>query len=72
MSGSDPTQREINPRITTESSTTMTRNGSCLAEAGVDGLVNATLIAHQVWRKRHDWNDNAEGRSAAGSRGQIK
>jgi hypothetical protein len=50
----------------------MTRNGSCLAEAGVDGLVNATLIAHQVWRKWHDWNDNAEGRSAAGSRGQIK
>jgi hypothetical protein len=28
MSGSEETQREINPLITTESSTTITRNGS--------------------------------------------
>jgi hypothetical protein len=48
MSGSDPTQREINPLITTESSTTITRNGSCRVEAGVEELVNATLINHQV------------------------
>jgi hypothetical protein len=34
--------------MTTESSTTITRNGSCRVEAGVEGLVNATLINHQV------------------------
>jgi hypothetical protein len=48
MSGSDSIQRDINPRITTESSTTITRNGSCRVEAGVEALVNATLINHQV------------------------
>jgi hypothetical protein len=48
MSGSDPSQREINPLITTESSTTITRSGSCRAEFGVGELVNATLIIHQI------------------------
>jgi hypothetical protein len=48
MSGSDAIQRDINPLITTESSTTITRNGSCRHEAGVEELVNAILITHQV------------------------
>jgi hypothetical protein len=53
MSGSDPTQREISPLITTESSTTITRNGSCRVEIGVEQLVNATFIVHQARLKRH-------------------
>jgi len=48
MSGSDEIQREINPRMTTESSTTITRNGSCRVEVGVGELVKATLITHQI------------------------
>jgi hypothetical protein len=47
MSGSAPIQREIKPRITTESSTTITRNGSCRVEADVV-LANATTIFHQT------------------------
>jgi hypothetical protein len=47
MSGSDAIQRDIKPLITTESSTTITRNGSGRQEAGIE-LVNATLITHQV------------------------
>jgi hypothetical protein len=47
MSGSDPIQREINPRITTLSSTTITRNGSCRVEFGGEELVN-TFIDHQT------------------------
>ena len=47
ISGSDEIQREINPRMTTESSTTMTRSGSCRVEIGVEELANATLIIHQ-------------------------
>ena len=35
MSGSAAIQREINPRITTESSTTITRSGSCRVEVEV-------------------------------------
>jgi hypothetical protein len=53
MSGSDPSQRAINPRITTESSTTITRNGSCRIAFGVEVLANATLIVHQTALKRH-------------------
>jgi hypothetical protein len=71
MSGSDPIQREISPLITTESSTTITRNGSCRAKLGVDKLVNATLIGHQIRLKRQYENDNADGRPAAGSK-QIR
>ena len=48
MSGSEPTQREINPRMTTESSTTMTRSGSCRVEFEAEGFTNATLITHQT------------------------
>jgi hypothetical protein len=44
MSGSAPIQREIIPRITTESSTTITRNFSVRVDVGAEGLVNATLI----------------------------
>src|ERR1700679_4141856 len=47
MSGSDPSQREIMPLMTTESSTTITRSGSCCTRLGGAGLVNATLITHQ-------------------------
>jgi hypothetical protein len=46
MSGSDAIQREIRPLITTESSTTISRNGSCLIEVAL-GTVNVTLITHQ-------------------------
>src|SRR5689334_19040707 len=48
MSGSAPTQREIIPRMTTESSTTITRSGSCCRELATAELVNATLITHQL------------------------
>jgi hypothetical protein len=48
MSGSDSIQREIKPLITTESSTTITRSGSCRVEVGVEELANATLIVHQI------------------------
>src|SRR5579864_9021928 len=44
ISGSEPIQREINPLITTESSTSITRSGSCCIELGTTGLVNATLM----------------------------
>jgi hypothetical protein len=52
MSGSDAIQREINPLMTTESSTTITRSGSCCAEFEVEELANATLITHQIRLKR--------------------
>src|SRR5215470_309598 len=48
MSGSDPTQREIKPLITTESSTTITRNGSCRVGLKVEALASATVILHQT------------------------
>src|SRR5260370_15298061 len=48
MSGSEPTQREINPLMTTESSATMTRSGSCRVVFGTEGFTNATLITHQA------------------------
>src|SRR3954452_1343667 len=49
MSGSEPTQREIKPLITAESSTTITRSGSCRNELGVEELANAILIIfHQT------------------------
>jgi hypothetical protein len=47
ISGSEPTQRDIIPLMTTESSTTITRSGSCCAEFGTTELGNATLITHQ-------------------------
>src|SRR5579871_5007485 len=64
MSGSAEIQREINPRMTAESSTTITRNGSCRVEVGVEELANATVIHHHRW---HERQTNTEGRSAAGS-----
>src|SRR4051794_37860985 len=48
MSGSASIQRPIRPRITTESSTTMTRKGSCRAESPSRELASATLITHQT------------------------
>src|SRR3982074_1240456 len=68
MSVSAAIQRAINPLMTTESSTTITRNGSCRAEAGDEELVNATLIVHQIGLKTASGKANAEGRSAAGSK----
>jgi hypothetical protein len=67
MSGSDAIHREINPRMTTESSTTITRNGSCRVEVGLGALVKATLITHQIQLNSALLRGNAEGRSAAGS-----
>src|SRR4051812_9734976 len=67
MSGSAPIQREIIPRITTESSTTITRSLSCRIGTGAGELVNATLITSPGTRlKRHNYQDDAEGRWAAG------
>jgi hypothetical protein len=71
MSGSDAIQRDINPLITTESSTTITRNGSCRHEAGVEELVNATLITHQVRLKIGTFTGGAEVSSAAGRNSQT-
>src|ERR1700733_6971157 len=48
MSGSASIQRPIRPRMTTESSTTMTRSGSCRAASRVKELASATLITHQT------------------------
>jgi hypothetical protein len=53
MSGSVSIQREINPLMTTESSTTITRSGACRVEVGVEEPANATLIVHQIRLKRH-------------------
>src|SRR5207245_7359665 len=48
MSGSEAIQREIMPLITAESSTTISRNGSCLIVVGVGvDIVNVALITHQ-------------------------
>src|SRR5579863_3674711 len=44
MSGSAPSQREIMPLMTTESSTNITRRGSGFNALGTAALVNATLI----------------------------
>src|SRR5882757_5485435 len=60
MSGSASIQREIIPRMTTESSTTMTRSGSCRVEPGAGAFVNATLITSPTAR-RHGYTTNAEG-----------
>ena len=61
MSGSAPIQREIIPRITTQSSTTMTRSLSCRVEVG-----RGTCQRNTHYFTRHDANgtlqDNAEGR----------
>jgi len=51
MSGSAAIQRDINPLMTTESSTTITRSGSSGVEFKVEELANATLIHHQVQPK---------------------
>src|SRR5580692_1310516 len=48
MSDSEPSQREIIPLMTTESSTTITRSGSCCVRFGLAELVSATLITHQL------------------------
>jgi hypothetical protein len=53
MSGSAEIQREISPRMTAESSTTITRNGCPRVKLGVEELANATLIGHQMQLKRH-------------------
>ena len=44
--------------MTAESSTSMTRNGSCCAEFGVEELANAMLIDHQ---EQSGTKYNAEG-----------
>jgi hypothetical protein len=62
MSGSAPIQREIIPRITTESSTTMTRSLSCRVEIGGGVLVNATLITSPDPTQAAHLQNNAEGR----------
>jgi hypothetical protein len=62
MSGSAPIQREIIPRITTESSTTMTRSLSCRVEIGGGDLVNATLITSPRPNSAAHLQNNAEGR----------
>jgi hypothetical protein len=64
MSGSASIQRLINPRITTESSTTMTRSGSCRAESRVEELASATLITHQRNIKQH-YKDSRNNANAA-------
>src|SRR5260370_29060843 len=61
MSGSDAIQREINPRITAESSTTITRNGSCRVVFEVEELANATLMAHQIRLKAVLWKRQRRG-----------
>src|SRR5579872_1895131 len=48
ISGSEASQREIIPLMTTESSTTITRRGSCCVGFRLTELVNATLITHQL------------------------
>ncbi len=48
MSGSAAIQRDSSPLITTKSSTTITRSGSCCVELEVGTLVNATLITHRL------------------------
>jgi hypothetical protein len=53
MSGSASIQREINPLMTTESSTTITRSGSCRVGEGMEEPANATLIVHRIRLKRH-------------------
>jgi hypothetical protein len=65
MSGSEPSQREIIPLMTTESSTTITRSGSCCVELRIAELVNATLITHPLDSSVLH-NDIAEGSQAAG------
>src|ERR1700750_3055051 len=47
MSASAFTQREISPRMTTESSTTMTRSFASRADRAEE-LANPTLIHHQL------------------------
>src|SRR5467141_1373043 len=72
MSGSVETQREISPLMTAESSTTITRNGSCRIEVGGGELVNATVIIHPIRQKAALLKRYAEGRSAAGSKKSEK
>src|SRR5712675_2322772 len=72
MSGSVETQREISPLMTAESSTTITRNGSCRIEVGGGELINATVIIHPVRQKAALLKRYAEGRSAAGSKKSEK
>src|SRR5262245_28835468 len=47
MSDSAPIQREIRPRMTAESSTTITRNGSCRDALMVELPANTTPMTHQ-------------------------
>jgi hypothetical protein len=72
MSGSVETQREISPLMTAESSTTITRNGSCRIEVGGGELINATVIIHPIRLKAALLKRYAEGRSAAGSKNQRR
>src|SRR3954462_5687337 len=66
MSCSAPIQREIRPRMTTESSTTITRNGPASRdEPGVELPANATLITHQLRLKRSVENKRRRSRSAS-------
>jgi hypothetical protein len=62
MSGSAPIHREIIPRMTTLSSTTITRSLSCRVEFGAGVLVNATLITSPETAQAAKLQNNAEGR----------
>src|SRR5450759_3372926 len=68
ISGSAAIQREISPLMTTESSTTITRSGSCCVEAGAEELANAILITHQAAENGTLETVTPRARSAAGSK----
>src|SRR3981189_3026970 len=72
MSGSVETQREISPLMTAESSTSISRNGSCRIEVGGGELINATVIIHPIRLKAALLKRYADGRSAAGSKKSEK
>src|SRR6266478_2171101 len=76
MSGSEATQREISPLITTESSTTITRSGSCRDDIFVERFHDVFVGARM--KRARDVGDivlgGAEhhlGRIAAGQAAQI-
>ena len=63
ISGSASIQRANSPRMTTASSTIMTRSGSCRVECRrSQNLLDAILITHRIRLQAARRNDNAEGR----------
>src|SRR4051812_5517771 len=67
MSGSASIQREIMPRITTESSTTMTRIGSCRVAVVAVELINAVLITYTNYGNQMNNRPAAIGRRVVNS-----